>query len=198
MQCDKAFGNGLFKIKMDKNILREKYKDLRDSLNTDLKKIYEQKLLENFKKLDLENFHNFFIYNSFKSEADTSLIINFLINAKKNVFLPKIEENNMFFIKYSGENNLFKNKFGILEPDGEKTYEKPDICIIPLLAADLKGNRLGYGGGYYDRFLKGTDCLKAGLMFSFQITDKLFKQDFDVPLDILITEKNLIRIKQNG
>jgi 5-formyltetrahydrofolate cyclo-ligase len=178
---------------MDKLKLREKYKQLRNSLNSDLKNIYDQKLLEVFSSLDIAPFNNFFIYNSFKSEVDTKKIVQYLFKEDKNVFLPKIIGRDMFFIKYEGQ-ALIKNSLGIYEPQGEKTNQKPDICILPLLATDLNGNRLGYGGGYYDRFLKDENCIKAGLLYSFQIADMLPVYKTDIKLDILITENKIIRI----
>jgi len=179
---------------MDKNNLRKKYKGLRDTLNSDLKKIYDQKILENFLGLDLKQYQNFFLYYSFKSEADTINIIDCLLKLGKNVYLPKIEKDKMFFIKYSGQ-ALHKNNFGIYEPQGDYSDIVPDVCIIPLLAVDDEGNRLGYGGGFYDRFLTDKNCIKAGLSYSFQIADRLPVLKTDIPLDILITENKVIRIK---
>jgi len=182
---------------MDKNNLRKKYKNLRDALSSDLKKIYDQKILENFSGLDLKLYQNFFIYYNFKNEADTKAIIKMLLKLEKNVYLPKTEKDKMFFIKYSGQ-ALIKNNFGIYEPTGDYTEDIPDICVIPLLATDYSGNRIGYGGGYYDKFLRDKKCLKAGLLYSFQITDNLPINKLDIPMDILITENKVIRIKQNG
>ena len=91
------------------------------------------------------------------------------------------------------------NRWGINEPVFEKRFFKAsdfDLVLVPVLGFDLSGNRLGYGKGYYDKFLKETrkDCLKIGLAFEIsKFNGKLPVEDFDVTLDAVITEKNIFR-----
>ena len=88
------------------------------------------------------------------------------------------------------------NNFGIPEPNMSKKVEKPDIIFIPIVAFDNYKNRLGYGGGFYDRYLerieKKKKVIKIGCAFSFQKINKLPLEDYDKKLDFIITEKKII------
>jgi len=75
-----------------------------------------------------------------------------------------------------------------MEPEGEKSSpEKVDIVVVPAVAFDLQGHRLGYGKGYYDRFLKKTKAVKVGVAYDFQIVEKLPAEQHDIPVDLIIT-----------
>ena len=117
---------------------------------------------------------------------------------KKNytICIPKIKKNyQMDFYKYSFKKPLKINKLGI--PEAIKTKKKffPDIIFVPLVAYDSKLSRLGYGGGFYDRYFeryaKKKKIIKIGLAFSFQKIKKLPVNKFDKKLDRIITEKKI-------
>ncbi|MCX7658787.1 MAG: 5-formyltetrahydrofolate cyclo-ligase, partial [Oscillospiraceae bacterium] len=97
------------------------------------------------------------------------------------------------------EAELAKGCYGILEPVKELARRVPpenlDMVIVPGVAFDLKKNRIGYGGGYYDRFLKKMrfNCLKVGIAFEFQIVPEIPASENDVPVDIIVTEKRIIK-----
>lgn len=142
----------------------------------------------------------FFIYRSFGSEADTMPVINALLHAGKTVLFPRVEGENMVAAEYRGQPTR-TSPYGIEEPTGEeyKNKEDIDVTILPLLAADKNGNRLGYGGGYYDKFLKDISCLKIGYCYDFQISDEPFSfaEEHDVRLDLIVTDKRVIRTERN-
>ncbi|MDE6586437.1 MAG: 5-formyltetrahydrofolate cyclo-ligase [Clostridia bacterium] len=132
-------------------------------------------------------YKSFFIYNSFGTEADTKRIIAGCLEAGKDVYLPKVEGENIFPVPY-GE--MKKGAFGVEEPCGQAYKGNIDVAVIPLLAVNDRGFRLGYGKGYYDRFLKGRNIIKVGLGYGFQLAD--FKEDgWDEPLDSFLTEKGI-------
>ena len=112
------------------------------------------------------------------------------------ISLPKIAKNNkMDFFQWSFKEPLKINKFGIPETiSNKKVY--PNILFIPLVGFDNKLNRLGYGGGYYDRYLSKikniTKTVKIGVGFSFQKIKKLPINKHDIKLDCVITEKEII------
>ena len=119
-----------------------------------------------------------------------------LENKKYILSLPKILKNNeMNFFKWSIYKPLKINKYGIPEPISDKKID-PNILLIPLVGFDDKLNRLGYGGGYYDRYLSrlklGNSLLKIGVGFSFQKVKNLPTNKFDQKLDYIITEKKII------
>jgi 5-formyltetrahydrofolate cyclo-ligase len=112
----------------------------------------------------------------------------------KNILLPVIEENNrMNFFPWKKNHVLFVNKFGILEPHKTK-FKIPNLILLPILAFDRNKYRLGYGKGFYDRYLnkyskKISNILTVGVAFSFQKHHKLPMNKNDVKLDYILTEK---------
>lgn len=136
---------------------------------------------------------SFFVYYSYGSEADTHLIISRLLEAGKRVYLPRVEGNEMVAVPYKAGDALIKNKYGIEEPQGQSYNGAIDVCITPLLAVNGRGFRLGYGGGYYDRFFaKHPDIFKAGIGYFLQICNEDFEGENDVPLDIYVSERGII------
>lgn len=139
-------------------------------------------------------FDSFFVYYSYGSEADTRALIDRLLNAGKKVFLPRVEGKDIVAVQYDGDKDgLIKNSYGIFEPKGQ-AYNKPiDVCITPLLAVNPKGYRLGYGGGYYDRYFGAhPEILKAGIGYFLQYTDEFVQEEGDYPLDIFVCERGII------
>jgi 5-formyltetrahydrofolate cyclo-ligase len=86
---------------------------------------------------------------------------------------------------------LRTNAMGIAEPVGQAYHGPIDVAVIPLLAVNESGYRLGYGGGYYDRFLKGNSIKRVGLAYDLQRTGERFEEEWDIPLDGLVTEKGV-------
>lgn len=132
-------------------------------------------------------YDSFFIYNSFGTEADTKNIISALISSGKKVFLPRVEGEDIVAVPFG---QTQKGAFGIEEPQGQAYNGDIDIAVIPFLAVNERGYRIGYGKGFYDRFLKKTKVLRVGLGYSFQTED--FKEDeWDEGLDELLTERGI-------
>ena len=107
--------------------------------------------------------------------------------------MPKIKKNNqMDFFEWSFTQPLIINKYGIPEPITNNT-RYPDLLLVPLVAYDKKFNRIGYGGGYYDRYLKKISKRKKiitiGLAYSFQKVINIPINDYDFKLDYIITDK---------
>ena len=102
----------------------------------------------------------------------------------------------MDFFEWSNNYPLKINKYGIIEPISKKKIY-PDLILIPLLAYDIKLNRLGYGGGFYDRYIEKIEkkkrVLKIGLAFSFQKINRVPINKYDKKLDLIITEKDFIK-----
>ena len=127
---------------------------------------------------------------------DLKMLKKFETN-KFNISLPVIKKNfQMDFYKWSFSDPLKINKYGIPEPEA-KNIIYPDILLIPLVAFDKNLNRLGYGGGYYDRLItklsKKKKIIKIGLAFSFQEIDKVPINIYDQKLDYVVTNKYTIK-----
>jgi 5-formyltetrahydrofolate cyclo-ligase len=123
-------------------------------------------------------------------------ILNYFFKKGSIISLPKIKKKSqMEFYKWNKNDPLLINKYGIPEP---KTTNRvyPDILFVPMVAFDKELNRLGYGGGFYDRYIqkisKIKKILKVGLAFSFQKLKTIPINKYDKKLDIIITEKDII------
>ena len=130
-------------------------------------------------------------------EIDDLEILNYFINKGSIISLPKIKKKNqMEFYKWYTNEPLLINKYGIPEPETtNRVY--PDILFVPLVAFDKELNRLGYGGGFYDRYIqkisKIKKIVKVGLAFSFQKLKTIPSNKHDKKLDIIITEKDFLQ-----
>ncbi len=135
-------------------------------------------------------------YYPYNYEIDDIEILNFFEKKKIKISLPIIKKKNqMDFFEHSIKQPFEINKYGILEPISlKKIY--PDLLFIPLVAFDKNLNRLGYGGGFYDRYLEKIEkikkIIKIGLAFSFQKVKKIPISNHDRKLDYIITEKEII------
>jgi 5-formyltetrahydrofolate cyclo-ligase len=135
-------------------------------------------------------------YYPYNYESNILDILKKLEKKKFTISLPKIKKNNqMNFYEWSFYEPLVINTFGIPEPISKKKIY-PDILLVPLVAFDNDLNRLGYGGGFYDRYLKKIKNKKKivtiGIGFAFQKIQKIPTNKHDMKLDYIITEKNLI------
>jgi 5-formyltetrahydrofolate cyclo-ligase len=133
-----------------------------------------------------------FIYNSLPGEVDTSGIIERLLSAGHNVYLPRINGKIMSLIEVNGNTEYIQNSYGIYEPAGEPYEGDVDICIIPLVAFDRSRVRLGRGGGFYDRFLQDSKALKIALAYSVQEYEIIPIEPHDIIMDMIITDREVI------
>ena len=165
------------------------------------KKKYSNNLTLNsiklFKFLKKKKLNSYVIggYYPFNYELDILNILEIFEKKNYTISLPKIAKNNkMNFFQWSFKEPLKINKFGIPETISKKKIY-PNILLIPLVGFDNKLNRLGYGGGYYDRYLSKIKnikkTVKIGVGFSFQKIKKIPINDHDIKLDCVITEKNI-------
>lgn len=133
-----------------------------------------------------------------KNEPNTFLFIDWLLVNWPDIriIVPKADFNTSMMVNYvfEGREGLVKNPYGILEPEmGELHNGDVDLVLIPLLAFDLQGYRVGYGKGFYDRFLQGDNVLKVGLSF-FDPVDKIDDvNEYDVRLDTCITPDRIYK-----
>ncbi|MBD5092351.1 MAG: 5-formyltetrahydrofolate cyclo-ligase [Clostridiales bacterium] len=135
--------------------------------------------------------HSVFVYLGTETEPATDEIVGLALMLERTVAVPRVRGKEMDAVVISPFTNFKTNKWKILEPVGGHTIDDIDVAVIPLVAFDgLK--RVGHGGGYYDRFLSTHNCLKIGIAFDCQCVSDLQVEDFDIPLDVLVTEKRII------
>ena len=179
---------------MLKKNIRKKVLKIRKK-NYKKKKINLIKLLKILKKKKL-NKPKIGGYFSVNYEIDCLNILKELEKKGFDVCLPRIKEKGqMDFFNYSIKNPLILNKFGIPEPINSKIV-LPDVLLVPLVAFDKRKYRIGYGGGFYDRYIQKIKYkkkfLSIGLAFSFQQINKVPNNKFDKKLDLILTDKNII------
>lgn len=183
-------------IRQRKNELRAVYKRLRATCPKDVKEELDRKLTKQF--LSLEEYKNcktLFAFVSTPIEVDTSKIIETALKDGKRLAVPKCIDKTglMDFYYISSTDCLKKGAFSIMEPDEtlcEKVTDFSDgLCLVPGLCFDYQGYRLGFGKGYYDRFLEKFCGISVGICYSRCIEKELPKGIFDKNADILVTDK---------
>jgi 5-formyltetrahydrofolate cyclo-ligase len=192
-------------IKESKKELRKSVLDLRKSLSPEKVRVDSQKI---FNKLcSIESFlagNIIMSYVSFGNEVSTLDFIARCLSVGKRICVPLItrgSDGKKTMIPseiFSIEDDLAPGTMGILEPvEGRIRKLEPeeiDLVIVPGIIFSTDRYRIGYGGGYYDRFLPAlrNDCLKAGVAFEFQIRDRVPVESHDIPVDMVITEDRII------
>ncbi len=187
-------------IRAYKKELRAKIKAYRMSLKSDEKAHMDKKISEFITSMPaFKNAKTLLCYISTEIEVGTDLIIKEAFKQNKNVYIPRCvdKKGHMDFIKIVSTDDLDVTSFGILEPKAElneKYVNSPDtICIIPALIYDSEGYRLGYGGGYYDRFLSEFDGKKVGIIYAENLIDRIHRGKYDIAVDFIATEEALHR-----
>ena len=132
-------------------------------------------------------------YYPYNNEIDTMMILKKFESLEYQISLPKIKKNHqMKFFFWTTTDPLVINKYGIPEPTSDKIIY-PSIMLVPLVAYDKHLNRIGYGGGFYDRYIKrvkkNKKIITIGLAYSFQEVKEIPMKEHDMKLDFVITEK---------
>lgn len=188
-----------------KKEIRKKVLELRNRLLeeevSEKSKIITERIIKLKEYLESKNI---MVYMDFSNEVSTKFLVEKCFDMGKNVFLPKVSRRLQrgYLEVYEVtdiENQLSKGTYGILEPKRELCKkvdgEIIDMVVVPGVAFDENKNRIGFGAGYYDAFLKNTrkECHKVGIAFEIQICQHIPKEEHDVPLDMIVTEKRIIR-----
>lgn len=186
---------------MRKQDIRKIIKRKREDLNRDIKEKLDVKIMDNFFNSEyISKSDVIFIYVSMESEINTINMINKLLDMGKRVAVPKVisDKKEMVALEIKSLSELNESgAFGILEPDMSKKNigDEVDLVIVPGLAFDKRGYRVGYGGGFYDKFLEKYNTIRrVCLCYNFQIIDNIPYEDFDEKVDVIITEDELIKI----
>ena len=146
---------------------------------------------------EYKNAEKIFTYVSMNNEVDTIMLIDYSLSMDKRVFVPKVSGRDMLFYEISDISELSPGYCGIYEPDTdgkEPDYSKTGFMCMPGVAFDKDYNRIGYGGGFYDRYLSGENKFyKAALAYEFQFVDHIRTEHVDVKPDMIVTEDNIYR-----
>ena len=190
-------------IRPIKKQMRAEAKASRLSMDAYVKSSYDKKICNKLLNLwAVRETETFLCYVSTDIEVDTREFINTLLSLGKRVAVPRCEggpsEMNFYYI--NSLDDLSPGSFGVLEPESNNetilTESENTICIVPAFMFDKSGYRLGYGKGYYDRYLSKYKGSTIGICYSQNIKDELFHGKYDRTVDMIVTEKQIITTKE--
>lgn len=181
---------------MNKNILRKEMRDKRRALSPDFIKSASEKITESLLTLEcIKKARHIMVYLSAFKEPDTFPLISELFSTGKEISVPT-SDTDTFTIAPSlikSLDNLTKGAYGIYEP--KEIISVPtsdiDVVLVPGIAFTKQGDRLGFGKGYYDRFLNEFNGTKIGIGYSFQITQNIPVSEHDIRMDMIVTEERI-------
>lgn len=191
-------------IKELKTEIRNTYKEKRKTISLEDRKLMDSAICKKFLSLSSYRFADtVLLYSPLKYEIDTLTIATDALSKGKKVAFPRcIEDNQMVYHYISSLDDLSPGMYGIREPNDTLPIFTPAaadrvICVLPAIVYDKSGYRLGYGKGYYDRFLSDFKGTKAGLIYSDYILENIPHGRFDLRSDFVITEKGVISFAKN-
>lgn len=188
----------------EKKILRKEILTKRNNIDMTEKEKMDRKILDKFYESKYyEEAKNIFIYISYGSEINTKEIIDKAFKDNKKIYVPRteLETRLMDAVEITSFDNLIKSSYGILEPSVKDPHINPnelDLIVVPGVAFDRNGGRMGYGAGFYDRYFKKISkenikrIVKLALAYDLQVLDKVPMSLQDVPVNYIITEKEFI------
>ena len=198
----------MYEIRNAKNIIREKHKKKRNAITLDKKRELDTKICNRI--ISLVSFRyaeTVLLYAPVNSEIDISPVAEAALSAGKRVAYPRCipGSSEMKFHFVSSTEELSPGYMNIPEPsesapefDRSETADSGKcLCIIPALAFDKRGYRIGYGKGYYDRYLSGVDLMKAGVIYSELLVDRVPNGRFDLKVDFIVSERGVVLTNEN-
>lgn len=189
-----------------KSFLRKEVLGKRDSIPPEVRRTKNRLLLEHLLTLaEVREATSIFLFASFRTEVDTMAMIGQFLSEGKRIFLPVVDRENHRLVLYEIRNmeELSAGYMGIPEPS-VRTDERLiaiddiDLAIIPGAAFDERGNRIGYGGGYYDILLSGLKkrIPIIAVAYEEQIVESVPSEPHDIRVDIIVTDRRVIRTQQ--
>lgn len=192
---------------MNKSELRTHFRTLRCALSAQQQRKAAQYLWKNICSLPefcLAN--NIALYFANDGEISPHVIAHFAHEKRINTFFPVLTRAHMIFRRHQRRNRLQRNRYNIREPlprCSALSATQLDVVLLPLVSFDERGNRLGMGGGFYDRTFAfkrrwpGRPPVLIGVAHEIQKYTQLTCDNWDIPLDMIVTEKNVYRIVKN-
>ena len=184
-------------LQLEKNKIRQEILKKRNNLSTEEVEKKSDLIIQNLEKF-IKNAENIMIFMDMKNEVKITKLMK--LYPEKSFFISKITDskNREMKINRYNENELVLHKFGYYESSSSDFYNENilDIVIVPAVVFDLEKNRIGFGGGYYDTFLKkirggNKKVLFIGICYDFQIIEKVPVEEHDVVLDFVVSESRI-------
>lgn len=182
---------------MEKKSIRNHIREKRELLSSFEVKETSEKITEALlKSRYFQEAQIIMSYMSFKNEIDTHKINEAILKAGKKLLLPRtVGKEKMEVVEYGM--GFQKGAMGIEEPIGDKYIGRIDLIVVPGIGFDKTGNRIGFGRGYYDRFLENyPDSVKVSIAYDFQLIEKIEVEEHDKKVDIIFLKNNMIEAKK--
>ncbi|MBR2876621.1 MAG: 5-formyltetrahydrofolate cyclo-ligase [Clostridia bacterium] len=186
-------------IRPIKKQLRSSCKEMRRAMDKTLKENYDKKIQNKLLNLFVVREADMVLtYVSTSIEVETHGFINALLKQGKKVAVPKClnDKGDMDFFIINSFDDLEEGYFGVLEPNPSKCRSvlptEKTVCVVPAFLFDEKGYRLGYGKGYYDRYLSDFKGTSVGICYQENIRDSLMHGKYDRPVGLIVTEKRIV------
>ena len=191
--------HGGLKIRMEKEEVRKNMRARRKALKPEEREALQKQALKNL--LSLQEFWQaewFFPFVSCGTEIDTMALIQaVLAEGRHQLAVPRVRGEEMDFVLLHSIQDLVPGAMQILEPTGGQIVTANEgLMLMPGLAFDLQGNRVGYGAGYYDRYLEKFDSsnlYKVAYAFDFQLEDHILAEEHDRRVDAVVTDRRILR-----
>jgi 5-formyltetrahydrofolate cyclo-ligase len=185
---------------MEKILIREEILKRREAISPDLRESLSSSIcsmiIKSFFYLESKSL---MLYSSIKGEVDLRILYNDALRRHKSIFFPTVSLRSLRInpVQCFVDTVWERGPYGILEPmyrPNRINIKKLDLIFIPGVAFDRKSNRLGFGKGFYDKFLKNMpdNTLKIGVAFDFQIFETIKSDPWDIKMDIIVTEKGFL------
>ena len=183
-----------------KSELRKKHKNIRNNISGYEREHLAKVIMNHIIDLkEVKDSQNVFVYCSYGREVSTDFIINKLFEQGKTVLIPKCntDAETMVPVIYDPNSDFVENVYGIKEIDNSDEYTgNIDVAIVPGVAFDIYGNRLGQGKGYYDKFFKNHNLYKIGVCYSKNLSaEELPHTDNDIAMDCIVSDSGVLIFK---
>ena len=187
---------------MNKQELRKELKKRRNALPQDVREAYSRQICQNLLDLPMvKEADLIYAYSATRSEVSLQMLIEDAWERHSRIGMPKVFGDEMKFFAIRQLSDLSEGAFGILEPQARAENlltGNQGICLVPGLGFDAAGGRIGYGKGYYDRYLQAfPGLIRIGCCFDEQLVEKIPKEVQDVSMDYLMTTSGLLVCKGN-
>lgn len=179
---------------LTKRELRKEYIEKREGLSQEERERLSYEIVNKILSLpSLEKAKKVLLFCPHKGEPDITPLFSWVFKEGKVLALPKVVGKELKLIRVKEDTSLRPGAFCILEPeDGEEIKpEEIDFSLVPGVLFDKRGYRIGYGKGYYDRLLAKLGGVKVGVCYQFQVLEKLPRDSWDMPVDLVVTEEKI-------
>ncbi len=179
-----------------KRDIRRELLNRRLSLPSERKEEYDSRIRDLLKSLpEYRRAKRILLYCSVKGEPDLTPLFVELIDEGRSLILPRVKGESLELVEAREISCLKNGTFNIPEPDSGVITdpESVELAVVPGVVFDREGYRIGFGRGYYDRLLERVRAPKVGVAYSFQVLDVVPRDSWDVPVDMVVTEKGVIR-----